>query len=278
MAKIDPLLTALVPVLADTCAIHTPIRRWPHGPHHVAIERMLDFREHGGLVYEVGGDAAERKRGERLATAWERAGLVVFGRQSGRRIRLRLTDHGDWRLRALCGCYGRHDMAVSLFALQCHVDAGFATGGFVPETALAGQPWGGSTASSGFTRIEDLMSPAVCRHLATWNSDCDGRVSYALTAAGREWLKSPPAGPARLPHFSPTAGRRFTDLFVTELQRLEAAEPRRTRVWILMSAGCYPAAKPIVPAVLTDSLKPRTLTDFIKELQRLQRTYNAKET
>ena len=71
MAKIDPLLTALVPVLADTCAIHTPIRRWPHGPHHVAIERLLDFREHGGLVYEVGGDAAERKRGERLATAWE---------------------------------------------------------------------------------------------------------------------------------------------------------------------------------------------------------------
>ena len=260
-----PDLLPLVPLLTDVDAIHLPVRSFPAPGRHQAIESRAEYENNHGLSCGGSGDAADRKQHERRVDAWEEAGLVECTRRRGRRAFWRLTDRGDWTMRAFCGPYrGFEEMAVAMFSLLLNEQAG-TNDGLVPEPWLVAlDNWGPA-----FDRVrivvETLILPGLVRGLVGWNTDHDGRVGYSLTAAGRKWLENPPPPPTGLPRYSPQAGRLYADSFLSTLEQLDATPTKGDRaVWICCSAGCWPAGKPVGPSILRKDGRPRSLSDFLR--------------
>ena len=259
------LLPDLIPLVATVDAVFAPVRRYTDAQGHRALELRDEFEVHGGVPYSPSGDSAERKQANRTADDLEAAGLVEFSRSRGRRKHWRLSDAGEWAMRAYCGLPGVRPMHVALLAIQDNERAGYLNTGHVPETALTGCDWGDRGADDAILLVEQLLAPAFSCGYVGSNSDCEGHVGYALTRAGHKWLACPPPPPSDLPAFSSRANDRYFRLWGDELKRLDSEPCKTVDVHIPLSCGLWPEVRRVsAPPVLTRRGEPRRLADYLR--------------
>ena len=94
-------LPYLIQLLAESDTLWRPTREWEDNSRAVAImERRQQFLKYGMPFQHGGGDDAARKSAERLATELEKLPDVIFRRRKGKRVFWKLSDAGDWKMRA----------------------------------------------------------------------------------------------------------------------------------------------------------------------------------
>ena len=98
--------------------------------------RQRNYLAGRGLPWRVGGDAADRKSGERLLTSLVGDGLVTLHKVARSHRHVALTDRGDDHARSLLGFYRCSDCWNVFRGLADAVEAGpgrWATAGHVAE-------------------------------------------------------------------------------------------------------------------------------------------------
>jgi hypothetical protein len=223
------------------------------------------FLRKGLPIEPAGGSAAARKRQERELDRLRDS--VAFSRTGGRRTHWKLRDAADWRLRRIATSGDFPEMTSALTALAIHEKHAEETGdNLVPETWLAGAEWGAPEAAVRLLHLEEVFAPALCRGLTTAWSDREGRVAYALTAAGREFLRSPVAPRVRWPNFSPEAVEHYAAARADEEERLAVSIPSLTgHVAIPLSAGAWPedSERAPIPPIFKANGEIRTPAELV---------------
>jgi hypothetical protein len=191
----------------------------------------------------------------------------MFLRRRGKRFGWRLTNAVDWKIRHLLGLRGWSEMMTGLVALREHHDIGTDR---IPETWLCGADgWGTSDGAGLRVALEAMLMPALVRGLVTSWSDLRGRVSYRLSAAGREYLDSPTLPPVALPAYDEAAADLYDEAVESARLELAAATPTRENVSVVpASCGLWPsdADRAPIPYCLTTRGEPRTLPKMIEAI------------
>ncbi len=243
----------LARLLGATDALWQPVRALRQQRFAaVLVERRELFRRAGLQMPHGGGaDAAERQRRSRAAREMERTGMVTFGGRRGQRTHWRLTDRGDWRLRASCGTGEYEPMMMAIDTLRRLEKVRHdAEDNMVPEYWIAGMPDdpGGRGRMSA---LELLLLPALCRGLVTAWCDLNGVVAYQTNTA---ISASPP--PSDLSEFDQELSDAYDVGFAAAEQDLAIARPSNANLCVIaLSAGCWP---PI----------PKSATKIAAELRR----------
>lgn len=236
--------TQLIDLLAETDALWTPVRDWSNNHAVVAVEERREQYQRNGLpISNGGGTAAERKQWERELDGIEVSGTVLIARERGRRAFWRLGNATDWRLRNLVGLPGRAEMLRAMQALAGHEDAEQERGvNLVPETWLTGPDgWGTKAGGRLLVALEEMFLPALVRGWVTAWSDCEGRVAYQTTEAGRAFLAAPGDEAAALPEFDGDAADTYLVALTAARNALAAAKPaKENALTIPLSVGLWP--------------------------------------
>jgi len=227
---VDESTRILVQLAADETAVWLPNRVWTgRRPGNVYTARR-DFAAAGVPWATGGGDEALRKERQRVLEALARAGAVrVFRPRRVRTLTVKLSAAARAAARALAGQPGERAAFVSMQELARHSKrpARLLLDAWIPETRLIGEPPAGRTWGVEAALTEDLLGVALIRGWAVSNADGRGRVYYALTRAGWEWLAEPePADDDGRP--DPAAVEWFTERLEASMARLdsESRDPR----------------------------------------------------
>jgi hypothetical protein len=157
----------LIRLLAKGDAVWLPIRAWQWPlPTNLYFARQ-SFAN--GTPWHVGGESAERKRGERDLVQLADAGFVEAHRPQGKTTGVSLTPTGEARARGLAGLPSLEDSVELLLALvEISISGDCHEGGWIWEGTIG--------------RVRDDDSDTVARRVA-------GNVeAFALPGLWRRWL------------------------------------------------------------------------------------------
>lgn len=215
-----------------------------------------------GFPLTVAAAIRARKAWERVLCEIEETGQVVFRRRRGKRVGVRLSDGGDWRLRRRCCLSDWPEAATVLLCIDAHENQG-PSGNSVAETFLIGSDYDGTPLfRDRLLSLEEVLAPALCRCWVNAWSDCEGRTAYSLTHAGRAVLR----GELRPPAIDwPEWDRAASDIYSVELTAarrvLESIRGTESHCPIPLSAGAWPEdseAAEIPPVFLKGSDRVRS--------------------
>ena len=168
----------LIEILAATDAVFLPSRKPDMTRHRVICERRRGFRDNG-VVWASGGQRAMQRQVEALISAE----LIQSCGAGGRTRRVRLTDQGDDRARAVARLPCAWESLAAVNQLIAHRKK---TGEFwIRETVLAGVEYGRDNWRE-LLEVNCLMLPAVVRGWAESNCSTYGLAFYSVTDEGKK--------------------------------------------------------------------------------------------
>lgn len=234
----DSLTNLLVGVLAQTDALHEPLRDWSSPCRNAAVLARRQTYFHEGLPYSLGGgDAAERQRAVRLADALENENRAIFHRNDGVRVAWRLADAEQFKLRSMCLLTGEREMLRAMAGLLDNATTAITDP--IAESTLAGEE-----VKSRHLLVEECFLPALSLGLVTSSSDAAGRVYYSLSPAGWRYVETwKPARPKRTT-FNRSQSLAAAELYLTSIRaaRRELRSLRGETAHIAIPLSCGLAA------------------------------------
>lgn len=248
----------LVRLLAQTDALWRPIRTWRRPFPAVVAERREQYRRAGIPATHVSGaDDADRQRRSRELRRLEATGFVQFGGQRGQRSHWRLTNAGDWKLRAAVGLPGYSEAMLAYEAIRKleairHEPDDNVCG----EHWLCGGLWGPRTVNGRMEKLEVVLAPLLCRGYVDAWSDSKGCVAYTTTRGAQS-----PIEPTDLPDFDDSLAELYDEALHDADDALQVAQPsNKTLCVIPLSAGTWPP----IPKAVAKITKP--LHRMLKDL------------
>ena len=237
------ILCPLIDLLAETDALWAPIRDWRDNHRVVAIaERREQFRRPGFRS----GSAEMRPNESNGSGNWTgfrrlvrlSSPASVAGVHSGGLATRRTGDSAAWS-----GCpVGPKCSAPCERWPGTKMPSKSGGVNLVPETWLTGPDgWGTKAGGRLLVALEEMFLPALVRGWVTAWSDCEGRVAYRTTEAGRAFLAAPGDEPADLPEFTGDAADAYLIALTAARNALAAAKPaKENALTIPLSAGLWP--------------------------------------
>ncbi|HQL54433.1 MAG TPA: hypothetical protein PLQ87_06980 [Phycisphaerae bacterium] len=227
----DERASILVQVLADTDAFWIPSRTWNRPrPTNVYFARRAFAK--GGVPWESGGATeADRKATQRALEALAKSGAVKVRRPHRvKTLAVKLADAAEAETRKLVGLPGMYSAWLSACEVARHSkrypQIELMTDLWVSERKLIGERPPDEYRREAVL-VEEMMLPALVRNYVGSCADRDGRVYYALTPAGWDWLDAGDAPPADDLDGEPDRDARafYYERVRAALDRLDTADP-----------------------------------------------------
>lgn len=234
MTTDSPLSALLVEILARVDGLFCNLREYRRGSPFLSQKALVAIDERrgtylggGGIALASGGSATDRKQAEREFDSLADMGLIAKHTQSGRRVTVSLTHHGEFVARSISATWDIASKWCVLEKLAALTDSPIAMeyGGILwaREFDLADEQKPDEKPGTRLAVAEMATAPHKVRGWIVDGVDCEGRVCYSITTDGRTALAN---GAPEIPEDLPGMDEPLADWYSDALA--EYANERAT--------------------------------------------------